>query len=45
MDVDDLQKLYSELRGSRSGPAVMDARAHFLERQMTDSLNSLKESI
>lgn len=44
MTVDDLQDLYSELRGSRSAPAIMDARAHFLERQWQDSLTSLTDA-
>jgi len=44
MTVDDLQNLYSELRGSRSAPAIMDARAHFLERQMQDAHSKLQEA-
>lgn len=44
MTVDDLQDLYSELRGSRSAPAIMDARAHFLERQWGDALSKLTEA-
>lgn len=44
MSVDDLQELYSELRGSSAGPALMDARAFFLERQMQDAHAKLSES-
>lgn len=44
MTVDDLQDLYGELRGSRSAPAIMDARAHFLERQWQDALDSLNDA-
>lgn len=44
MTVDDLQDLYSELRGSRSAPAIMDARAFFLERQWTESHAKLTEA-
>lgn len=44
MSVDDLQALYSELRGSRSAPAIMDARAFFLERQMQDAHAKLQEA-
>jgi hypothetical protein len=44
MTVDDLQSLYSDLRGSRSGPAIMDARAFFLERQMGESHAKLQEA-
>ncbi|MCA9135235.1 MAG: hypothetical protein KDB00_00715 [Planctomycetales bacterium] len=42
--VDDLQDLYSELRGSRSAPAIMDARALFLERQWSESHTKLTEA-
>lgn len=44
MTVDDLQALYSELRGSRSAPAIMDARAFFLERQMQEAHVKLNEA-
>ncbi len=44
LSVDDLQNLYSELRGSRSGPAITDARAFFLERQMKDAHEKLLEA-
>ena len=44
MTVDDLQDLYGELRGSRSAPAIMDARAFFLERQWADSHTKLNEA-
>lgn len=44
LSVDDLQNLYGELRGSRSGPAIMDARAFFLERQMQDAHEKLLEA-
>ncbi|QDV40265.1 hypothetical protein Enr13x_00710 [Stieleria neptunia] len=44
MTVDDLQDLYGELRGSRSAPAIMDARAFFLERQWADSHAKLNEA-
>ncbi|WP_149495745.1 hypothetical protein [Roseiconus lacunae] len=44
MSVDDLQALYSELRGSSAGPALMDARACFLERQMQEAHAKLSES-
>ncbi|WP_182866018.1 hypothetical protein [Stieleria mannarensis] len=44
VSVDDLQDLYGELRGSRSAPAIMDARAHFLERQWADSHTKLNEA-
>jgi hypothetical protein len=44
MTIDDLQALYSELRGSRSAPAIMDARAFFLERQMQDAHAKLNEA-
>ncbi|WP_253159067.1 hypothetical protein [Stieleria tagensis] len=42
--MDDLQDLYSELRGSRSAPPIMDARALFLERQMQGSWAKLDEA-
>ena len=44
MTVDDLQELYGELRGSRSAPAIMDARASFLERQYSDALAHLRDA-
>ena len=44
MTVDDLQELYGELRGSRSAPAIMDARAFFLDRQWTASHAKLAEA-
>ncbi len=44
LSVDHLQNLYSELRGSRSGPLIMDARAFFLERQMQDAHEKLLEA-
>ena len=44
MDVDDFQMLYSELRGSRSSKALIDARALFLERQLSESLIKLLEA-
>lgn len=44
MDVDDFQVLYSELRGSRSSKALIDARALFLERHLNESLAKLCEA-
>ncbi|MEO1528835.1 MAG: hypothetical protein AAFX06_25730 [Planctomycetota bacterium] len=44
MDVDDFQVLYSELRGSRCSKALIDARALFLERHLSQSLEKLSEA-
>lgn len=44
LSADDLQDLYGELRGSRSGPAIMDARSFLLERQMQDAHDRLLEA-
>lgn len=41
MDADDFQSLYKLLRGSRSAPVVLDARALYLEKKMTEALERL----
>ena len=44
MNAEDLQSLYSELRGSRAAPAIMDARSLFLDLQYDAALAKLRDS-